>query len=109
MNTTAMDKPARRLNGWQRIGIVVSVLWAIGSSITALISMPSRAYYRPALRLVPLDGGKVKQIPEIWVPPEGRRQREIWVALVFVPILLGWIFTYAAIGAFRWIAAGFRR
>jgi hypothetical protein len=70
----------KTFNGWQRLGIVISVSWAVFVALS-----------------VTWD----------YVFLNGRDWSYGDIALaVFVPVLLGW-FPYAAICAVRWIAAGF--
>ena len=72
----------KTLNGWQRLGIAVSVSWAVFVALS-----------------VTWD----------YVFFNGRDWSYGDIALaVFVPVLLGW-FPYAAFVAVRWIAAGFHR
>ena len=46
-----------KLNGWQRIGVVASVLWAIGAAIYERTSQVSTAteFYKNALSNCPME------------------------------------------------------
>ena len=84
-----------RLNGWQRIGIVASIGWAIGVYVVYLV-------------IGPVDWSKygtfMPNPDSYWLS-----FRSHWVALALVPIVLGWLVVYALVYLVRWIRAGFKR
>jgi hypothetical protein len=92
-----------RLNGWQRIGIVASVIWAIGAPIymdsaaerdadekfswVQCFQRASRAYESvPRYHFTSANGA--------------------FVALAPIPV--GWLIAYALVYLVRWIRAGFK-
>jgi hypothetical protein len=107
-----------RLNGWQRIGIVLSVIWAIGggvwgnsisihegdSALAILSPLRSRCY-------------ETHHGPRDWTQCEQDFDRDYSEAIkyhwhyaavvAFVPILLAWLIVYAFISLWRWIRRGF--
>lgn len=101
-----------RLNGWQRIGIVVSVIWAIGgglwgNQIGLDQAAPAIFEYKVCLEANPYDGGKCSRgfdqaysedIADRWLYAAG---------FAFVPILIGWLTIYCLLGIGRWIGRGF--
>jgi hypothetical protein len=105
-----------RLNGWQRIGIVASVIWAIGAPIYMDI-----AAERDADERFHLVYGSCRDVPSN--DPDQCFQRAsrayesvpryhlisangAFVALA--PIPLGWLIAYALVYLVRWIRAGFK-
>jgi hypothetical protein len=103
-----------RLNGWQRIGIALSVLWAIYGALSAYY-----AIYNPISRdysdcILPSSGEPSVDLKIC------DRTRDIRLAnaqsyrwqtiglVALVPILIAWLTVYALIALGRWIRAGFR-
>jgi hypothetical protein len=116
---------SRRLSGWQRVGIMLSVVWAIGAAIYETYAMEDRynaafsAAYRPVYdRCRDTQDRELKALGRpngIDCAEEAGRvasavpQQSAWSAAiaVFVPIPIGWLFAYALIGLVRWIRRGF--
>src|SRR5262249_38534965 len=73
---------AVRLSGWQRIGVVISVLWFVGLPIYILITADQR-------------------FPDVVRAP--------LITLIFqlVPIILFWIVSGIVFGTGRWVRRGF--
>jgi|SRR5215468_873695 len=104
-----------RLNGWQRIGIVASVVWAIGAPIYLDYAAQQEALaafgrYYEACRDVPSND------PEQCFQRASRAYDNVtryprqWPALTaLVPIGLGWLLAYALVYLVRWIGAGFAK
>jgi hypothetical protein len=104
-----------RLNGWQRIGIVASVIWAVGAPIYMDNTAERDAYHRwfsayDLCRDVPTNE------PEVCVQRVSKAHDNVpryhftsangaFVALA--PIPLGWLLAYALVYLMRWIRAGF--
>ena len=107
-----------RLNGWQRIGVVLSVLWAIGAVLYMEAAASRKAqqasvFYRELcirnksdrndfdFQPCYAEAGNIYQIE--------RRKWSAWalpVALVPIPIV--WIVVYAVLGLVRWVRRGFQ-
>jgi hypothetical protein len=109
-----------RLNGWQRIGIVASVIWAIGAPIYLDDGAVKHAHELFAqsyehCRDIPTNDPErcFQQASRLYdtVPryslttPE---QRVNFALAAFVPIVLAWLIAYALIYLVRWIRAGFK-
>ena len=112
----------RRLNGWQRIGIVLSVIWAIGGGLWGnnigiheggwVASRLGDCY---AMRSIQPDGSVPRDTD--WGPcieafhrdwPEAISHHWPYAAIVgLVPIPFAWLMVYALIGLWRWIRRGF--
>jgi hypothetical protein len=107
-----------RLNGWQRIGLVASVIWAVGAPIymdqaaqREASDRFSESYER--CRDIPTNDPErcFKQASD-WshtVPRYTLRGDPQNVAIVsLVPIVFGWLLAYALVYLVRWIRAGFK-
>jgi hypothetical protein len=102
-------KPPPRLNGWQRIGIVASICWALGAWVYTASSenWAQRDFMACLERIEP--GGSTRCVEEAKharpIADAQQRQRAIINALVPPP--LGWLFAYGALGIVGWIREGF--
>jgi hypothetical protein len=108
-----------QLNGWQRIGVVVSVAWIIGAGLyqrnadvhraQAAMTLSYKACTEALRYSANQDFGKCMDGASkdfgIWM--DGSWANVASTALIPVP--LGWALAYAMIAVWRWIAAGFRR
>ena len=103
-----------KLNGWRRIGVVVSVIWAIGAAI-----------FERKRQVFPVDERFVIQIQQCLNPINdecfnlAEKQRSELLALDFSsvsnilfaslgPIVVAWLTAYLAIKVFFWVKAGFQ-
>lgn len=80
-----------RLNGWQRIGIALSVLWSV-----LVVGIVITAYYGYAQKAA-IELGSTQWPP---VTP--------FLALLVVPLAGGWLVVYLAKWATNWIGGGFK-
>jgi hypothetical protein len=97
------------LNGWQRIGIVLSVVWAIGIwwslYVAPIVKSYSRCENLPAL----------KGFETCWHMVDVQRASQLsYMGLVIavaalLPIPIAWLIVYGLIGLVRWIRVGFKR
>jgi hypothetical protein len=109
-----------RLNGWQRIGVVVSLAWAIGAglyqrnsditkandtaSLSHRICLEAESARNDPNRDPAACDGKYLEAYKLWMDGS-------WANVAFVavaPIPLGWLGVYALIRIRRWILDGFR-
>jgi hypothetical protein len=106
-----------RLNGWQRIGIVASVIWAIGAPIYFDNAAQNDArekfssYYK-LCRDVPGNDPErcFKEASQQYdtVPHYTLSEPENVAVVSLVPVVLGWLLAYVLVGLGRWIRAGFK-
>ena len=104
-----------RANGWQRIGVILSVIWAIGAgwyqraADMAHASLAARALFEICY------SDKRPDNPQCVVDSTNAYNasiRESWVRVAVVslgPILLAWLAAYVVLLVARWIRARFRR
>jgi hypothetical protein len=104
-----------RLNGWQRIGIVASVIWAIGAPIywDQAAQTEANAKFSFWYNLC-RDGNRSSDecneqarhmsdlVPRYYLGSANG------AFIGLVPIPLGWLLAYALVYLGRWIRAGFR-
>lgn len=114
-----------RLSGWQRLGIVASVLWALGAGLAMRINDASVAQEAYNLAYNTCIDQKRAQRVDPTTPlganivsgcrNEGRRAHQLflansWEAVAFValvPIPFGWLLAYMFRGVWRWIKCEF--
>src|SRR5262249_12846410 len=106
-----------RLNGWQRIGIVASVIWAIGAPIyldhaAQQNAMEAFGSYYEACRDNPSSELDWRFERARWASDTVTRYQLLsvnGVVVALVPVGLGWLLAYALVYLVRWIRAGFQR
>ncbi|MGA8086709.1 MAG: hypothetical protein WCA10_05335 [Terracidiphilus sp.] len=116
----------KRLNGWQRIGVVASVVWALYGLYLVDYSYEeakeaAKGEYRDCIQLAdpssgaarPSKGMKLSDIQHC-VDAEGARNDAArddaygeFIEISVLPIPLGWLAVYGLVVLFRWIRAGF--
>jgi hypothetical protein len=112
-----------RLNGWQRIGVLLSILWFIvgglwiNSTVIEDLGAPVVAKHLRCLdaRSVQPDGTVPKDTD--WGPCQAAFNREYppaiadhwyWaIAFTLIPIPTVWLLVYGLLALMRWIMAGF--
>lgn len=110
----------KRLNGWQRIGVVLSILWAIGAAIynrnnqvhiaqTVLHHNLTGCLDDHRLGIM-RDGCNEKAVSayELMLQISAGNVADI-LFYSLAPVAIGWIAIYLVIRIFRWVRAGFRR
>ena len=108
-----------RLNGWQRIGIVASVAWAIGAWIDTTVSFNAKANsaFSQTLDICltqRTEDGHYSDVKDCQNAAEEAHAIELlhkneaaaFNALLPIPIV--WLLVYGFIGLFRWIRRGFQ-
>ncbi len=116
------------MGGWVRIGIVLSVIWALvggfwgndmaindASKLSSLQLDNCVADNRARLHLKP---GESESYDQVWNPCWAKLGENFlhnaeghwWAAAIvgLVPIPVAWLIIYGCVGIFRWIRRGFR-
>ena len=106
-----------RLNGWQRVGIVASVAWAIGAWIYTTHSFERQAGANSKESIEScvnreMDRGALTG-DCVDLAMEGRRldllnKNETAAFNALVPIPIAWLLVYGLLGLVRWIRRGFQ-
>ena len=103
-----------RLGGWQRLGVVISVCWLVGS----FVGFRAHQYQQgmdsanAAVRLCSAYPAQ-KTFDQCWDENLPYRQSALapyWPPILFVslaPIPLFWFFGWTVIAVVRWVRAGF--
>jgi hypothetical protein len=109
-----------RLSGWQRIGIIASVIWALAGpfyldSISQSDWLKASLFRYETCRMNPsrhdCDEVSREYADSLNIPrfsfrtPEERRN---WALAAFVPTAFGWLVVYTLVYLVRWIRAGFQ-
>ena len=109
-----------RLNGWQRIGVVISVVWVLsvgGCGALEQVREGHSTYYFVDTVIVPVPPVKELNRPGRLLSDEeflGLRTEHHFrvdrlIAAMLVPVALFWVLAYACVFVVRWVAAGFRK
>jgi hypothetical protein len=104
-----------RLGGWVRLGIVASVIWAIGAYLYQMNVVTDRA-----ARFANTDQAvcyiEQKTQPDLdcskaWRDGFDKSMGYSWgvpTVAALVPIPFGWLFVWLTVVVVRWVRAGFR-
>jgi hypothetical protein len=106
-----------RIGGWHRLGIVLSIVWAIGGGLYR-INEDSRHAEEMEKLTVRICIDKKTSKSDFEFAPCYAKGVEVWRLLlrnsrediaIFAlgPIPLGWAFAYVVIVIWRWVRAGF--
>ena len=100
-----------RLNGWQRIGIVASALWALTSPLWGIrLGMEEADYAKVALSDCLAEHGNSDACWQTFHKDLATGFYIHWVFVglaAFVPIILGWVGAYITVKIVRWVRRGF--
>jgi hypothetical protein len=111
-----------KLNGWQRLGIIVSAIWLIAAPLTAKIAMNINANKMLESDLHTCDLAyqgamnaykDVQNCKDRWMKLDADASyRNIGLAgfgvIGIVPAMLGWLIAYGLIFLVRWVRQGFK-
>ena len=101
------------LNGWQRVGIVLSALWAVGVLIfawqieTTAASKHNDAFYHCLFApQSDVDQSKCEAQQQVL---ENARWRDLrgWLLRALAPIPLAWLLVYLVVWVVCWVRGGF--
>ena len=112
----------RRLKGWQRTGIILSVLWVTCASMWFIQQVPAHqpaitSVYRQCIqepnahrsackaRAKSFDKEVRSELTALPLPLD----RAEWPGIALAPILLVWILAYIVVWLARWIVRGPRK
>lgn len=100
----------RRLHGWARIGIVLSMVWAIIGSIWALNLLFEPVYqnYVTCQTLISVSPSDCQHLFQTQFA-DAQQRRLTAVAIVGLgPIPVAWLLVYGLVALVRWIGRGFQ-
>jgi len=104
-----------RLGGWQRIGILLSVAWAVAGP-----AYLNGRVFDNAIEEYGFTYHECREAQGVGCAERADEMRKIamhnfapigslgWALVATVPVVLGWIFVYIIVGLWRWIRAGFK-
>jgi hypothetical protein len=106
-----------KLDGWKRIGIVASVVWAVGAyAHTFDVQSESDIHMSTILTESCIDanhgsdpGDKCSKEGDQELRDQYHYEVEDAALVALVPIPFGWGFVYLVLLTFRWIKRGFSR
>ena len=102
-----------RLNGWQRIGIVLSIVWAVGAAIHTRNDELDTWKRGTSLDYTLCMAGKQVDWPKCLAELTATLKKgsdPYWSNIAFAafgPVLAGWIVAYLLLWIFRWVRRGF--
>ena len=111
--TAEIQRP-RRLNGWQRIGVILSILWLpVGFYLGAKeVSGPAGTMYRVAHGIC--FEGRPENLDQCLERAKNNMRKSLEPMVTtaaitaFLPIPIFWGFVYLIIGLVRWVISGFK-
>jgi hypothetical protein len=103
-----------RLNGWQRIGLVLSVLWVIGSAIHERNKQVNAAHelFQFQYRMCLEKADSMKKCGDTVSLQAAMDATASWSNVAFYafgPVIAGWLVALISIRTFRWVSDGFSK
>jgi hypothetical protein len=105
------------LGGWQRIGIVASVLWLMAAVVFGFFEANrwAEARFYQTIEKCSQERGRDAYLRCIDKMDEGGGRKtglviemlEYDAVISLVPIVFGWMLAYAGVGVWRWVRRGF--
>ena len=107
-----------KLNGWIRIGIILSVVWFLGASFCAPNpSIESRQFLATEAWEPCFEHAEATQDKVAWAACENMMTEHVnleistarWNILLygFAPLPVFWLLSFIGIGTFKWVKRGF--
>lgn len=102
--------PGRRLHGWARIGIVLSMVWAIMGSIWGLNMLFGPVYqnYATCQTLISTSPSDCQQLFQTQLAVARGRRLEAAATVGLGPLPVAWMLVYGLVALVRWIRRGFQ-
>ncbi len=102
-----------RLNGWQRIGLVLSTLWILGASIYERKKQVSAAdelfQFKFRLCLEEYPGSSCIESVSLQAAMDATANWPDVAFYAFGPVVAGWFVAIVTIKTFHWVADGFSK
>jgi hypothetical protein len=109
-----------RLNGWQRTGVVLSIVWMLsigGCGALEYLQVGEPTYYfvdtvevhLPPAKDVDRPGRELSLEEFMGIHAERHFRVDRLIAAMLVPLVLIWAFAYVCVFVIRWVAAGFKK
>ena len=110
-----------KLDGWKRIGIIVSVVWILGAAVLTYDSATDHASEAIASIHVACDSNLAGKTGDAWTTGFGECNKQADDSLAeaitnarltaalfaFIPVPLGWGFVYLILFLVAWVKRGF--
>ncbi len=105
----------RKLNGWQRIGVILSILWVLGAAIHERNGQVDSAFRMAQWEREDCSSSLVmtecRQSADNRLIENLRLDSNSIVNIAvasLMPPLFGWLFAWLAIVVYRWVRVGFQ-
>jgi hypothetical protein len=103
-----------RLNGWQRIGVVLSVCWILGgfiwgaNQVGSEATIPAEAHITAcySANVTDLSACNAAAAAEYTAALDGSHRWAWGFAFATIPVVLAWLLGWGLIAVIRWIIAG---
>ena len=92
-----------RLNRWQRIGIVLSSLWAIVGTIWAQRVLFPTNLYSKCVDAGVTDAAFCKRIYDAHIANAEKYQLGVTLIYAVAPVAIAWLLVYIVVWTVRWI------
>lgn len=115
-----MVHPLRKLNGWQRVGVIVSALW-----ILIVLGVASKEYYDWVLPVSCHGDDSPHSFFTAWGDPQPCAEKHDplhilthwkvsfrfgrFLSILFLPVFVGWVVSYCLLWTVSWVKEGFRK
>lgn len=116
----------RKLSGWQRLGVVISVTWVLsisGMALSEFYSVAHSRHCRFVYSTIPVGTAWTEKrdangIPvEPWdydwetddtVPKTRKLKVLVFASALTLPVVVGWLLSLGSVRVFKWVRDGFK-
>lgn len=104
-----------RINGWQRVGVVLSILWAIGAAIyvrSAQVQHADSLFQMKFSACLNEQSANVEACSNKVSLQNAMDVTAYWpdvAFFAFAPVIAGWLVACIALRIFRWVKVGFSK